>query len=796
MDFFSRGYSNLVGSTATPTQDPTEIVLKLRSRLEHGTLLEDRRSAVLGLKGLSRQYKKEVAGSIPGLVAVLERDRSDVDVVKAAIETLNSLCTPENADRYAEPTDEDVSLAVANTDSLISTPNAIMSLLTGLEEFDFYVRFNTLQLLSTLLHHRLSPLQAAVLTSGMGCSRLVDLLDDRREAIRNESLLLLIQLTDAHAEIQKIIAFENAFERLTQVAKEEGGPLSGGIVVQDCLQLCMNLLRYNTSNQNYFRETGGIQSTAGLLEVPEPGEDWGTWPDQAATNVTMLLQVMRGLLEHDGTNTAANQAVMGQCVLPSALTLAVVSVDAPLLVRTEALLLVGDAVRKCPANVKFLESPIPAGPQKEVIPVEVACYMEDNSEGRLALLSSLSAPPTDYAEAMSAGAMLVSALTDSSSWASSPSKPFYASSLLSTAVRGFDEGKAKACDFYLGDVDEGEEPVPLIHAITLALGQSQRPEGSMGGAGQENVALASGEYMVARAQVGVLCFLCEWCHGSSSTVAQFLGESLSIQTLIEWIHLSSGINGDVQGLAAYLLALAYAFNEDPETPFDRISLQEIVRTRVGTDQVSSRISRLRDSPRFQRASSSRPRIGPTGSVGAGGEKSGEPEEMWYEPSFIALFKETFDEMTKLLSLDPSKVKSARSGGSSGGIDVEVHEAAMAAAQVREKEQDEEINRLKARIELLEEEAKQAKVEPPVTVTTTAEPSKDKVMLEEALLRTKELETELAESKKKFATLEGEQEDLLVFLAEQDTESKKMRSRLRELGEDIPPSDDEEEEEAE
>ncbi|KAI9227192.1 MAG: hypothetical protein DHS80DRAFT_617, partial [Piptocephalis tieghemiana] len=236
MDFLSRGYSNLVGSTATPTQDPTEIVLKLRSRLEHGTLLEDRRSAVLGLKGLTRQYKSEVAGSIPGLVAVLERDRSDVDVVKAALETLNSLCTPENADRYAEPTPEDISLAVANTDSLISTPNAIMSLLTGLEEFDFYVRFNTLELLSTLLHHRLAPLQAQVLTSGVGCSRLVDLLDDRREAIRNESLLLLIQLTDSHAEIQKIIAFENAFERLTQVAKEEGGPLSGGIIVQDCLQ--------------------------------------------------------------------------------------------------------------------------------------------------------------------------------------------------------------------------------------------------------------------------------------------------------------------------------------------------------------------------------------------------------------------------------------------------------------------------------------------------------------------------------------------------------------------------------
>ena len=53
---------------------------------------------------------------------------------------------------------------------------------------------------------------------------------------------------------QKIVAFENAFERLLSIVAIEGYS-SGGIIVEDCLNLLLNLLRNNISNQNYFRET-------------------------------------------------------------------------------------------------------------------------------------------------------------------------------------------------------------------------------------------------------------------------------------------------------------------------------------------------------------------------------------------------------------------------------------------------------------------------------------------------------------------------------------------------------------
>jgi hypothetical protein len=66
---------------------------------------------------------------------------------------------------------------------------------------------------------------------------------------RTESLLLLISLTQNNADIQKIVAFEGAFDKLFRIVDAEGGIASGGIVVQDSLSAIVGLLRYNVSNQ-------------------------------------------------------------------------------------------------------------------------------------------------------------------------------------------------------------------------------------------------------------------------------------------------------------------------------------------------------------------------------------------------------------------------------------------------------------------------------------------------------------------------------------------------------------------
>ena len=65
--------------------------------------------------------------------------------------------------------------------------------------------------------------------------------------------MLLVQLTKSNANIQKIVAFENAFDSIFTVIHDEGYS-DGGIIVEDCLSLLLNLLRNNISNQNFFKE--------------------------------------------------------------------------------------------------------------------------------------------------------------------------------------------------------------------------------------------------------------------------------------------------------------------------------------------------------------------------------------------------------------------------------------------------------------------------------------------------------------------------------------------------------------
>jgi intracellular protein transport protein USO1 len=136
----------------------------------------------------------------------------------------------------------------------------VITLLDCLESPDFYSRLYALQLLSNLLKARSTLIQKCLLSSALGISRLVVSLNDNREAVRNgtptqlntkliiETLLVLIGLTEGNPEIQKLVAFENAFEVLFAIMEQEGG-VDGGIVVHDCLQLLANLLRYNSSNQ-------------------------------------------------------------------------------------------------------------------------------------------------------------------------------------------------------------------------------------------------------------------------------------------------------------------------------------------------------------------------------------------------------------------------------------------------------------------------------------------------------------------------------------------------------------------
>ncbi|KAJ2119563.1 Vesicle-mediated ER to Golgi transport protein, partial [Coemansia sp. RSA 788] len=201
MDFFKR--YGAIGPSQQ--QSPSETIQRLADRVETSTLLEDKKAAVLGLKGLSREYRK-----------LLKEDNDDQNLLKAILETLITLCTRDS------PRGETPNVGAATSDVasqfsqtiLDDGDDVISTMLELLGDADFYVRYNTVQLLGTLHLHSGEELQKRVLVSPMGVGRLVDLLSDQRDIIRNEGIQLLIAMTETNADIQKIVAFENAFDRL------------------------------------------------------------------------------------------------------------------------------------------------------------------------------------------------------------------------------------------------------------------------------------------------------------------------------------------------------------------------------------------------------------------------------------------------------------------------------------------------------------------------------------------------------------------------------------------------------
>ncbi|GFN80977.1 general vesicular transport factor p115 [Plakobranchus ocellatus] len=301
------------------------------------------------------------------LLNVLEQDRNDAEIISYALDTFYNIMSNE-------PTDED-EVSPANSDLgcqfteiYIKHPENVSLLLSFLEEYDFHVRWPTVKLLTVLLSNKQKELQEIILVVPMGVSRLMDLLSDSREIIRNDALLLLNQLTKGHGNIQKIVAFENAFERIIDIISEEGAT-DGGIVVEDCLLLLQNLLRNNTSNQNFFKEGSFIQRLTPFFQLhDESGSSrQGGWSAQKVTNMHLMLQLVRTLVtpSNPQNQTVACQKVMNSCGLLQDLCSILMATGVPADVLTETINTVSEVIRGSQPNQEYFASVLaPSNPPR------------------------------------------------------------------------------------------------------------------------------------------------------------------------------------------------------------------------------------------------------------------------------------------------------------------------------------------------------------------------------------------------------------------------------------------------
>ncbi|KAL7404904.1 hypothetical protein ABVT39_020761 [Epinephelus coioides] len=689
MNFF-RGVMG--GQAAGPQPSGAETIQKLCDRVASSTLLEDRRDAVRALKSLSKKYRMEVGTqAMDHLINILQTDRSDSEILGYALDTLyNIICNDEEEeqdavtplpasgkqknvsmpDEAAQKQADD--LGAQFTDQFIQDPEHVTLLLTLLEEFDFHVRWPGVKLLTALLKNQGPQVQGIILVSPMGVSRLMDLLADSREVIRNDGLLLLQQLTKSNAAIQKIVAFENAFERLLDIITEEGSS-DGGIVVEDCLLLLLNLLKNNSSNQNFFKEGSYIQRMKPWFEV---GDDNSGWSAQKVTNLHLMLQLVRVMVSpvNSPGATASCQKSMYQCGLLQQLCTILMATGVPADILTETINTVSEVIRGSQVNQDYFASVnAPSNPPRPAIVVLLMsmvnerqpfvlrcavlycfqCFLYKNQKGQGEIVATL-LPSTIDANSISAGQLLCGGLFSADSLSN-----WCAAVALAHALQDNLTQKEQLLRVQLA-TSLGKPPVSLLQQCTNILSQGSK----------------------VQTRVGLLMLLCTWISNCPIAVTHFLHNQENVPFLTAQISENLGEDERlVQGLCALLLGICIYYNDNSLENYTKEKLKQLIEKRIGKENFVEKLGFITKHELYSRAAQKPQPVFPS------------PEQMLFDHEFTKLVKELEGVITKAVHKSSEEEKKEEEVKKT----LEQHDNIVTQYKELIREQDAQIQELKEQV---------------------------------------------------------------------------------------------------
>ncbi|VFQ68032.1 unnamed protein product [Cuscuta campestris] len=552
----------------------------------------------------------------PVILSVLKEERDDVEMLRGALETLVAALSPISHGRVPN---YEVQPALMNSDLLSRDVQNISLLLSLLSEEDFYVRYYTLQLLTALLTNSANRLQEAILSIPRGITRLMDMLMDR-EVIRNEALLLLTYLTREAEEIQKIVVFEGAFEKIFSIMKEEGGS-EGGVVVQDCLELLNNIIRNNASNQVLLRETVGFDSVIQILKLR--GSTY-KFTQQKTINLLSVLETINMLImwgpETDpgkDANKLTNKTVLVQKkILDHLLMLGVESQWAPVPVRCAALQCIGDLIAGQPKNLEALATKVlgdepPMEPalnsvlrillrtssRQEFVAADYLfkSFCEENPEGQTMLASKLIPQPvsTLYAPTeedvnMTFGSMLLHGLTMGESDGNLETC-CRAASVLSHILNGNTQCKEKVLRVELeAPMPSLGGPEPIMHRLVkyLALASIRSKDGKSNTSKNTFV------------QAVILKLLVIWLSDCPSALESFLDSRPHLTYLLELVSDPTA-TVPVRGLAAVLMGQCVIYSNGAGR--DALGIVDTISQKVGLTSYFQKFDEMQKSVLFTSA---------------------------------------------------------------------------------------------------------------------------------------------------------------------------------------------------
>ncbi|CAI5789719.1 general vesicular transport factor p115 isoform X3 [Podarcis lilfordi] len=509
----------------------------------------------------------------------------------------------------------------------------------------------------------------------MGVSRLMDLLADSREVIRNDGVLLLQQLTKSNAAIQKIVAFENAFERLLDIITDEGNS-DGGIVVEDCLLLLQNLLKNNNSNQNFFKEGSYIQRMKPWFEV---GDDNSGWSAQKVTNLHLMLQLVRVLVSPTNPPgaTSSCQRAMFHCGLLQQLCTILMATGVPADILTETINTVSEVIRGCQMNQDYFASVnAPSNPPRPAIVVLLMsmvnerqpfvlrcavlycfqCFLYKNEKGQAEIVSTLLPSTIDATgNSVSAGQLLCGGLfsTDSlSNWC--------AAVALAHALQENATLKEQLLRVQLA-TSIGNPPVSLLQQCTNILSQGSK----------------------VQTRVGLLMLLCTWLSNCPIAVTHFLHNSANVPFLTGQIAENLGEEEHlVQGLCALLLGISIYYNDNSLENYKKEKLKQLIEKRIGKENFVEKLGFISKHEFYSRAAQK-----PQPSFSS-------PDHMMFDHEFTKLVKELEGIITKAVYKSSEEDKQEEEVKKS----LEQHDNIVTRYKSIIRVQDQELEELKKQVE--------------------------------------------------------------------------------------------------
>ncbi|XP_063916288.1 general vesicular transport factor p115 [Zophobas morio] len=782
MEYFRSGLKSVLGAPAPGTQ-PTgaETVERLVSRVSTSTLLEDRRDACRALKALSRKYRLEVgAQGMDVLRQVLELDRSDCEIIGYCLDTL---CNITSKEVFEEENESNINIKVnvgeQFTEMFIKNTENVTLVLSFLEEYDFRVRWPAVKLLTSLLASKPKEIQDIILVSPMGVSKLMDLLVESREVIRNDALLLLINLTKSNANIQKIVAFENAFDRLFDVIKEEGFT-DGGIVVEDCMLLMLNLLKNNTSNINFFKEGSYVQKLAPMFILPENIEEIG-WSPQKVSNMHCVLQLVRTLVSPNNPVQIVTscQKTMRNANLLEALCNILMASGVPVDILTETINTVGEVIRGNLTNQEYFANVMaPSNPPRPAIVVLLMsmvnekqpfslrcavlycfqCFLFKNEIGQEQVVQTLL--PSSTNSTLTTGQLLCGGLFSSDSL----SNWFSSVALSHTLIEN--PAQREQLLRVLLSTNLGTQPVSLLHQCAVYLQQTSK----------------------LQAKIGILMLLAMWMSHCPQAVQVFLNVPGAMAFLTAQTSASEYDNNEeiLQGLCAFLMGLCVAFNDNSVQNYSKENLSQLIEKRVGTETYCKKLGEISRHEVYAKAAK-QPQI-----------RAKHSSELLLEFEFCKLFKALEPVIIKALG-----VQRDLSNGMSE-LSLSEHENAL-LLQYKEliRDQDKKLQDLQKNINNLHRENQDLKAQIEELRQTNSQLHDQNTLLKaqmqlsagtapltESPDKVKQLEAELLDKDAELERIRKDQDDLLELLTDQDTKLNAFKNRLKELGETIEDADSE------